>query len=177
MVTAELGREILQEVGVNPERFTIEWASAAEGTRYVELVTAFTKKIEQMGPLGQAEGRDRDELMLKLRAARSATEVRKLRAGLGKVAKDFREEGDYSLEVIKQKVEEKLAATMRSGVSGQEIILRLEQQGPLSVSDLAGKVRLSAEEIADFLSKLGKKGKVSESDGRWMLAGSSEETV
>lgn len=177
MVTAELVREVLKEVGVNPERFTIKWASAAEGTRYVELVTTFTRKIEEMGPLGQAEGRDKDDLLLKLQAARSATETMKLRTGLGKVAKDFREEGDYGLDVIKKKVEEKLGPTMRSEVSGQEILLRLNRQGPLSISDLTEKVGLSAKQIADFLTKLGKKGQVSESDGRWMLLKTGERDV
>lgn len=177
MITAELVREILGSVGVSPERFVIKWASAAEATRYVELITAFTRKIEELGPLGRAEGKDKDDLLLKLRAARSATEAMKLRAGLGKVAREFREEGDYSLDVIQKKVEAKLASTMRSEVSGQEILLRLNRQGPLSVSNLAEKMGLPAEEIADFLSKLGKRGKVSESDGRWMLVRAGEDVI
>jgi hypothetical protein len=174
MITGELVRGILKGSGINPERFTLQWASAAEAPRFMDLITTFTKKIQEMGPLGQAEGIDKEELLLKLHAVRSATEAKKLRTGLGKVAKDFREKGDYSLDVIKKKLEEKLASTVRSEVGGHEIILRLERQGPLSVNDLAGKVGLANEEIAAFLNKLGKKGQVSESDGRWMLTGTGE---
>lgn len=173
MVTAELVREILGGVGVNPERFAIDWASAAEGTRYVELITAFTRKIKEMGPLGQAEGKDKDDLLLKLRAAGAATEAMKLRAGLGKVTRDFREEKDYSLDVIKRKVEEKIGLTIRSETSSQEILLRLDRQGPIALEVLADKVGLSREETTDYLTKFGKKGLVVERDGVWSLAAGS----
>ncbi|MCK5322854.1 MAG: hypothetical protein KAJ45_01865, partial [Desulfobulbaceae bacterium] len=93
----------------------------------------------------------------------------KLRTRFGKLTKGFRDEGDYSADVIKQKVEEKLAGIVKSEVGSQEILVRLEQ-GPLSLDDLAGKVNLTAEEIDGFLNKLGKKGHVSESEGRWTLA-------
>jgi predicted Rossmann fold nucleotide-binding protein DprA/Smf involved in DNA uptake len=177
MLTAELVQGILKEVGVDPERFSIEWASAAEGTRYVELITAFTKKIKELGPVGHAEQKDAEDLLLKLRAARSATEVIKLRTGLGNLTKQFRKDGSYSPEVVKEKVTEKLGKTVRTEIGAQEILLRLKEQGPLSLKDLAGKVSLSAEEITDFLAKLGKKGKASESEGRWRLSGPGEEVV
>jgi predicted Rossmann fold nucleotide-binding protein DprA/Smf involved in DNA uptake len=169
MITGELIREILKSSGVDPERFSLEWASAAEAPRFTKLITTFTEKIKEMGPLGQAEGIDRDELLLKLRAASSASEAMKLRTKFGKLTKGFRDEGDYSADVIKQKVEEKLAGIVKSEVGSKEILVRLEQ-GPLSLDDLAGKVNLTAEEIEGFLNKLGKKGHVSASEGRWTLA-------
>ncbi len=169
MITEELIREILKSSGVDPERFSLEWASAAEAPRFTELITTFTKKIKEMGPLGQAEGTDRDELLLKLRAASSASAALKVKPRLRALTKGFSAEGDYSADVIKQKVEEKLAGIVKSEVGSQEILVRLEQ-GPLSLDDLAGKVNLTAEEIDGFLNKLGKKGHVSESEGRWTLA-------
>lgn len=170
MITGELVRAILESVGVNPERFTVDWVSAAEAPRFVSLITSFTKKIKDLGPMGHAEGKDRNDLLIKLSAAKMATGVMKLRAGLGNLAKDFRKEGDYSLETIRRKVGEKLGAIVRSEQGGQEIVLRLERQGTLGVDDLAGRVGLSPDETAAYLAKLGKKGQVSEKDGRWALA-------
>lgn len=160
----------MEDAGVNPERFTIDWASAAEAPRFVDLITSFTRKIEQLGPMGQAENKDRKDLMIKLSAAKSATLVMKLRAGLGNLAKDFRKEGDYNLDVVKQKVREKLGSTIRSELGSQEIMLRLEQQGPLTIVDIAGRVGWPEENVADYLGKLGKKGQVAERDGYWMPA-------
>ncbi len=169
MVAAELIHGILEKIGVNPGRFTMDWASAAEATRFVELITSFTRKIQEMGPLGQAEGKDRDDLGLKLRAARSATEAMKLRAGLGNLTKEFREEGDYAPDVLRKKVDKKLGPSIRSEVSSQEILLRLDRRGPTTLEQLAREIGLSGEETAEHLGKFSKKGLVVEKEGVWSL--------
>ena len=40
----------LEEMGINPERFTIEWVSSAEAPRFAQLVTQFVEKIKKIGP-------------------------------------------------------------------------------------------------------------------------------
>ena len=42
---------VLQDIGVDPERFAIEWVSSAEAPRFAEVVTGFTEKIRRLGPL------------------------------------------------------------------------------------------------------------------------------
>ena len=42
-------KEILEKVGINPERFHLEWISASEGKRFSEVVTDFTDQIKQLG--------------------------------------------------------------------------------------------------------------------------------
>jgi len=37
-------------MGINPERFTIEWVSSAEAPRFAQLVTQFVEKIKKIGP-------------------------------------------------------------------------------------------------------------------------------
>jgi len=41
---------VLEDLGIDPERFAIEWVSSAEAPRFAELVTKFTAKIRQLGP-------------------------------------------------------------------------------------------------------------------------------
>jgi len=41
---------VLEDAGVDPERFTIEWVSSAEAPRFAEVVTRFTEKIRALGP-------------------------------------------------------------------------------------------------------------------------------
>lgn len=43
-------KELLQCVGIEPERFHFEWVSASEGVRFAELVGEMTEKIEKVGP-------------------------------------------------------------------------------------------------------------------------------
>jgi coenzyme F420-reducing hydrogenase delta subunit len=37
-------------MGIDPRRFTIEWVSSAEASRFAEVVTKFTDQIKELGP-------------------------------------------------------------------------------------------------------------------------------
>jgi len=41
---------VLQDMGVDPRRFAIEWVSSAEAPRFAEVVTRFTEDIRRLGP-------------------------------------------------------------------------------------------------------------------------------
>jgi len=41
---------VLEETGIDPERFAIEWVSSAEAPRFAGTVTRFTEKIRTLGP-------------------------------------------------------------------------------------------------------------------------------
>lgn len=41
---------ILGYLGIDPRRSRLEWVSAAEGARFAELVTEFTKEMKSLGP-------------------------------------------------------------------------------------------------------------------------------
>jgi F420-non-reducing hydrogenase iron-sulfur subunit len=57
---------------VNPERLRIEWISASEGGRFAEVMNDFTARLRELGPTGESEGLDPEELQTKLE------EIRKL---------------------------------------------------------------------------------------------------
>lgn len=46
-------KNLLSYVGVNPDRIELQWVSASEGPRFVEVTKAFTDKIRRLGPLAQ----------------------------------------------------------------------------------------------------------------------------
>lgn len=100
-------RQLLIEAGVHPDRFTLDWASAAEAPLYVELITKFTKKISELGPLGEAEGIPLKDLKNKLHTAKSLAKNRNLRTRFGKLTQDLRKEKDYSPQVLEKKCSEK----------------------------------------------------------------------
>ncbi|KKM86720.1 hypothetical protein LCGC14_1276220, partial [marine sediment metagenome] len=45
--------EILQKVGIDPDRFRLEWISASEGKRFSVVVTDFVNQIKELGPLSK----------------------------------------------------------------------------------------------------------------------------
>ena len=158
----EFVRKILAKIGIDSDRFVLKWASAAEGPRFVKLITDFTAKIKSLGPLGDPEG----ELQIKLLAARSALEKAKLRTGLGNLTKGFRKEGDYSYQQIKDKVNEKLTKSIDTEIAKNETLLRIQEQGPISFDELAKKIGVSGTDIEKYVAVFSKKGLVAETDNR-----------
>jgi F420-non-reducing hydrogenase iron-sulfur subunit len=41
---------MLEDLGIEPERFRLEWVSASEGQRFAELIEEFTNDIKELGP-------------------------------------------------------------------------------------------------------------------------------
>ncbi|MCR6668923.1 MAG: hydrogenase iron-sulfur subunit [archaeon YNP-WB-040] len=53
----EFLKKFLQEMGINPDRLHIDWASAGEGDRFSKIVDDFTYKITKLGPCEIKYGR------------------------------------------------------------------------------------------------------------------------
>ncbi|MBI2957380.1 MAG: hydrogenase iron-sulfur subunit [Chloroflexi bacterium] len=43
-------RPFLDYLGIDKERFRLEWVSASEGKRFTEVVTSFTEQVRRIGP-------------------------------------------------------------------------------------------------------------------------------
>ncbi len=43
-------KKLLQEIGLEPERLRIDWASAGEGERFANIVREFFEEIRNLGP-------------------------------------------------------------------------------------------------------------------------------
>ena len=62
-----LCRKIMEHIGLNPERLRVEFMTAGDGFRFVEVVNAFVDQVNRLGPLGQSEGLKETELKSRLR--------------------------------------------------------------------------------------------------------------
>ena len=51
MVRMPLMRRVLEDLGIEPERFRHEWVSAAEGEKFSKLVAEVTEQVRELGPL------------------------------------------------------------------------------------------------------------------------------
>ena len=47
---AEAIELMLEDFGLEPERFRLEWVSAAEGPKFAQTMTEFTETIRELGP-------------------------------------------------------------------------------------------------------------------------------
>lgn len=44
-------REMLDYVGIHPDRLLVDWISASEGVKFQSLVTKFVDRVRELGPL------------------------------------------------------------------------------------------------------------------------------
>jgi F420-non-reducing hydrogenase iron-sulfur subunit len=45
-----LVKDMLEFIGLEPERFQMSWVSAAEGTKYTQIITDFVDVLQPLGP-------------------------------------------------------------------------------------------------------------------------------
>ena len=71
-----LMRRALAQLGIEPARIKLFWASAAEGAYFAEAVKKFVEEIRALGPLdwGKAEGRRTDDESIPLSIERQPSE-------------------------------------------------------------------------------------------------------
>jgi F420-non-reducing hydrogenase iron-sulfur subunit len=112
-----LVKKVLAESGIKPERYNLQWASAAEAPRFVKLITDFTSQVRGLGPLGQAEGLSEEEVKARIDKALQLVSDRKLRVGFGNVTKGLRKDGDFSETHIAEVIEDKLSKTISGALA------------------------------------------------------------
>lgn len=120
LVSAALVHEALAKLGVNRERFLIEWASAAEGPNFVKIITGFTGRLAALGPLGRSEGKDVLELRQRLGQAAEAARGRKIRTGLLNASKEMMKTRDFSRATIAGLVAAKCDAALVAALGGEQ---------------------------------------------------------
>ena len=89
-----LSKKIMAHIGLNPERLRIEFMSSGEGQLFTEAVDDFTRHVKALGPFGEAEESDADELKSKLDEIRKLVPYIKLEQR-EKLASRLEKEEDY----------------------------------------------------------------------------------
>ena len=145
-----LGKKLLEYIGVNPDRLRLEWVSASEGIRFAEIVTDFTGRVKELGPLGVGEGMDQIALKLKLEAIRKLlpyiklVEREKLRVRFDNKAKyeEFFDSAELK-SLFNELIVDKLAIS--------QIMLLLQEQA-LSSREIAERLGMSSSEVSKHLN-------------------------
>ncbi len=159
-----LTRKVMEQIGVNPARVRLEWVSASEGIRFAKVVTEFTEKLKELGPLGKGEGMDAGELQLKLEAAKKMLPYLKL-VEREKLRVRFETEKEYddffnSAEVnrlLRELISDKLAISQITTLLGKQ---------PLSTREISEILRVDQSEVARHLNRSAKQGLVCYDESR-----------
>jgi len=163
-----LTRKLLEHIGVNPQRLRLEWVSSAEGIRFAEVMNDISKKFQDLGPLGEGEGIDKNVLKFRLEAVENLLPYIKLveRERLGvrfeteeKVNEFF--ESDECNRLFRELIVDKLA------ISRMMLLLR---EKTLSVGEISDRLCLYPSEIMRHLHRSLKQGFVKFDEGQKRFA-------
>jgi len=163
-----LTRKLLQHIGVNPHRLRLEWVSSAEGIRFAEVMNDIAKKFQELGPLGEGEGIDKNVLKFRLETVENLLPYIKLveRERLGvrfeteeKVKEFF--ESDECDRLFRELIADKLA------MSQMTLLLR---ENPLSVGEISDRLCLDPSEVRRHLHRSVKQGFVRFDEGQKRFA-------
>jgi F420-non-reducing hydrogenase iron-sulfur subunit len=150
-----LCKMLLERVGVNPERLRLEWISAAEGGRFAEVMSSFTSKLRDLGPLGKGEGIEADDLKLKLDSMERVipyaklVEREKLRVPV-RTEEAYKEfyASDSTKELIDDLIGQKLDTSQ---------ILTLLREGSFSTRDISERLGLSTSTVTRLVNDSSRK--------------------
>ena len=80
----EITKELLNLLGIVPERLYLGWVSAAEGQQFAQIIADFTEQLMGIGPLGKGFQRKRScaaMVMLAIKALPSKTALSTTQSG------------------------------------------------------------------------------------------------
>jgi NADH-quinone oxidoreductase subunit E len=154
--TMLLARKLLALIGLNPERVRLEWLSASEGSRYAEVMNDFSKKIREIGPIGEGEGLDRNLLKRKLEALQHLVpyirlvERERLRVPVKSVEAftEFYASAEFD-RLFKEAIADKLEISL---------IMSLLREKPCSAGDISKTLGISPSDVSRHLNASARQG-------------------
>jgi F420-non-reducing hydrogenase iron-sulfur subunit len=153
-----LCKKLLKLVGVNPERLRLEWVSASEGIRFAEVITDFTRKLKELGPLGTEEGIDENGLKLNLEAAKNLIPYIKL-VERERLRVHFKTQEEYNEFFTSDEVDRLFQELVADKLAISRIMLLLREK-PLSTGEISEILGLNLSEVSRYLKTSAREGLV-----------------
>jgi coenzyme F420-reducing hydrogenase delta subunit/DNA-binding transcriptional ArsR family regulator len=165
-----LFKKIMEHLGLNPERLTIEFMSSGDGIILAELINQFCEKVAEIGPLGKSENIDQNGLKFKFEA------VTKLIPYLKLVERERLRVPSKSEEVYKEffasdDVNRLFNELVLDKLTISQIMLLLREK-PLSTGEISETLGLNPSEVSRHMNSSSRHGLVrfDQSQKRYALA-------
>jgi len=139
--------EVLNHLGIEPERLTLEWISAGEGAKFTALIRNVTRKIKDLGPSPLKKTTD---------AAIEALKTQRLRwvMGISQV--------ETKLKINEEKYRAVVDNVMTDEIERQMMIDAIKQKGPLTIKEISEATGIPPSRILRHIIALRKAGTISE---------------
>jgi len=153
-----LSKKLLKQIGINPGRLRLEWVSAAEGSRYAEVMNDFAKNLKGLGPLGKGEGEDEKGLKFKLEAVNNLVPYIKL-VERERLRVPVKSEEEWNKFFTSEEVNRLFNELIADKLALSQIMLLLRKK-PLSTGEISEILGSSPSEVKKHLNISARQGLV-----------------
>lgn len=153
-----ISKNIMERIGLNPERLAIEFMSGGDGNRLAEVVNGFTEKVKGIGPLGDAEGIDKTELRGALVAVRKLIPYLKL-AEREKLRAPVKSEEAYHEFYTSDAVNRLFDELIGDNLAISRIVSILREK-PLTTGEISEILGLNPSEVSKHMNSSSRQGLV-----------------
>jgi coenzyme F420-reducing hydrogenase delta subunit/DNA-binding CsgD family transcriptional regulator len=153
-----VGKMLLERIGLSPDRLRIEWIGASEGTRFAEVMSEFANTLRELGPIGEGEGIEPDDLQLRLGAVNQLVPFLKL-VEREKLRIPSKNEETYRSYYESDEVNRLFEDLVADKLAQSQILLLLERS-PLSIREISERLGLSPSDVSRHMNDSSRLGVV-----------------
>jgi F420-non-reducing hydrogenase iron-sulfur subunit len=150
-------KKLMVCTGLEPERLRLEWVSAAEGSRFANMVKDFTIQLRSLGPSPLASEKPDELILAGIRAAERAAGTSRLRTLVGREKKLAEEENVYGEKVTQEEFDELMEESVKEEHLRSRIYL-LAKDKSMSVKELAKHLGVDTRVVLRHIVVLRRKG-------------------
>jgi coenzyme F420-reducing hydrogenase delta subunit len=158
LANMHLCRKLLCHIELDPERLRLEWISAAEGSRFAEVMSDFAGTLRDLGPLGREGELDDSVVQFRLRALSQLVPYLKL-VEREKLRVPTRSEEAYNEFYASDEVNRIFDDVIVEKMAISQILLALDEK-PLSTAEISEVVGLNASEVSKHMNSSSRRGLV-----------------
>jgi len=145
--------KLLEISGVGKERLRLDWVSASEAGRFVQIVTDFTAQVKKLGRF------EVEPLRQRLQAALMTVLSGRIRRLVGKQVELIEKGNVYGEKLPAEQFDQLLEGILKDEYIKNRITLMIKEM-PLSVREIDAVIKVGPEVISAYVVDLWTGGKV-----------------
>ena len=163
-----LCKKIMEHIGLNPARLMIEFMSGGEGILFAEVMNDIGKKVNELGPLGKAEGIDEKALKAKLEAVTQLVPYIRL-VERERLRTPFKSEEEFDTFFTSDEFNRLFNELIVDKLAISQIMLLLRER-PLSTGKISEILGLTPSEVSRYMNSSSRQGLVRYDESRKCFA-------
>jgi coenzyme F420-reducing hydrogenase delta subunit len=150
----KMTKQVLEKIGIEPERLYLDWVSAAEGKRFSEVISDFTERIRKIGPIKQ--NKDYEQ---KISFGESIVESVRIRWLVGKERKLLEFGNVYNEKIDEDEFKDLILRNIATEYDKHRIFSLIKEE-PQTVSKIADELSIPKSDVSRYLTNMENTGLV-----------------